>query len=58
MIAGIIVGMTLRHYRETGDFLISKWVHGSDANAQDDSQKPAEENPEDGKEQEPSTPPE
>ena len=30
MIAGIIVGMTVRHYRETGDFLIGKWIHGTE----------------------------
>ena len=30
MIAGVIAGLTLRHYRETGDFLISKWVHGTE----------------------------
>ena len=50
MVAGIILGMTLRHYRETGDFLISKWVHGPEKKAQDDTEKPAKEKPEDEEE--------
>ncbi|MFK7910558.1 MAG: FHA domain-containing protein [Akkermansiaceae bacterium] len=47
MIVGIVVGMTLRHYRETGDFLISKWVHGAEekvpeAKADTEEKKPGE----------------
>ena len=47
MIAGIIAGMTIRHYRETGDFLISKWVHGSEEKAPEEQQDPEKENPKD-----------
>ena len=47
MIAGIIAGLTIRHYRETGDFLISKWVHGAEEKAPEEKQDPEKENPED-----------
>lgn len=42
MIVGIVTGMSLRHFRDTGDFLVTKWIHGGGNKAQEQPAKPAD----------------